>query len=172
MPVTPTQPRWISALIWTGAALFAFALIISAVFEPSIRVLHTLQTLIYVAVVVLARRNNAWGLGAGVLMSAFWNYVNLFVANSIPNGARQFLLLLETGHAARPDQLIGLIAGVGHCLLIIGCGAAFLRLKPKGRAWAEFAGGGAIAIGYFLLIVLIAGRQYLPLMRRVFGIGA
>ena len=47
------EPRWLRPAIAVGAALFVFALVLSAVFEPSIRVLHTLQALIYVTVVVL-----------------------------------------------------------------------------------------------------------------------
>lgn len=78
-------PRWISILILVGAGLFMFALILSAVFEPSIRLLHALQLLIYVAVIVLARRDNVWGFGAGCLISAFWNYINL----PLPQPARR-----------------------------------------------------------------------------------
>ncbi len=48
-------------MLLTGAAIFVMALFWSAVLDPAIRLLHALQTLIYVAVVVLARRNSPWG---------------------------------------------------------------------------------------------------------------
>lgn len=48
-----------------GAGLFLLALVVSAILVPDLRVLHSLQALIYVAVIVLARRNSAWGYGAG-----------------------------------------------------------------------------------------------------------
>ena len=166
----PALPRWITWLIVSGAATFTLALIVSAVFDPSIRVLHTLQALIYVAVVVLARRNNPWGFGAGALMAAFWNYINLFVTNFIPNGVGQVALLFQTGHLTRPDQLIGAIAGAGHFLLIAGCVAGFIRTRPARRVWLAFGAGGVVAIGYFLVIVATTGRQYLPLMHRVFHV--
>ena len=77
------NPRWINASILAGAGCFIFALIVSAVFDPSIRVLHVLQTLMYVVVIVWTRRNNAWAFGAGCMISAFWNYINLFVTNFV-----------------------------------------------------------------------------------------
>ena len=41
------EPRWIRASILVGSVCFIFALFLSAVFEPKIRLLHTLQALIY-----------------------------------------------------------------------------------------------------------------------------
>jgi hypothetical protein len=49
---------------WTieiGAWFFILCLFISAIFDPTIRVLHTLQALIYLAVILLTRRRSAWG---------------------------------------------------------------------------------------------------------------
>jgi hypothetical protein len=79
-------PPWASLSIQGGAGLFLLALFVSAVFDPTIRILHALQALIYVEVIVLARRDNAWGLGAGCMIAAFWNYMNLFVTNFIASG--------------------------------------------------------------------------------------
>jgi antibiotic biosynthesis monooxygenase (ABM) superfamily enzyme len=56
-------PRWLRVAIVVGAGLFIAALLLSAVFEPRIRLLHLLQALIYVAVIVLTRRGSAWGFG-------------------------------------------------------------------------------------------------------------
>jgi hypothetical protein len=50
-----------------AAALFNVALIVSAVVLPELRLLHVLQALIYVAIVILARRNSMWRLGAGLV---------------------------------------------------------------------------------------------------------
>jgi antibiotic biosynthesis monooxygenase (ABM) superfamily enzyme len=47
------KPGWIEASMLVGAGFFIFALILSAVFDPSIRVLPALQALIYVAVIIL-----------------------------------------------------------------------------------------------------------------------
>jgi hypothetical protein len=164
----PALPRWIWWLIVGGASAFILALVVSGVFDPSIRVLHTLQALLYLGVILLARRNNAWAFGAGAIMAAFWDYINLFVTTNIPNGVHQLVLLLTTGHVSRPDQLIGIVAGGGHAVLLVGCVAGFLNTRPTRKSWMEFVGGGAIAIAYFLLIIVTTGRQYLPLMHRVF----
>src|SRR5262245_32597722 len=69
---TRAGPAWIRWSIIVGAVLFVFALLVSAVFEPKIRILHTLQALIYFALIALTRRNSAWGYGAGYIISAFW----------------------------------------------------------------------------------------------------
>ena len=162
------QPRWIAVLILLGAGFFIFALLLSAVFDPRIRLLHILQALIYLAVIVLTRRNSAWGFGAGCLISAFWNYINLFVTTFIRNGAEQFWAFLHTGHLPRPDLAIALVAALGHFMLIIGCLAGFLRQHPRVRDWLKFFAGGALVIVYFLLIIVTTGRQYIPLMKKVF----
>ena len=164
----PQQPRWISIFILVGAGFFIFALLLSAVFDPRIRLLHVLQALIYLAVIVLTRRNSAWGFGAGCIISAFWNYTNLFVTTFIRNGAEQFLVLFHTGHLPRPDLAIALVAALGHFMLIIGCLAGFLRLHPRLMDWLKFVAAGALAIAYFLLIIVTTGRQYIPLMKKVF----
>jgi len=147
-----------------------FALFLSAVFEPSIRVLHALQALIYVAVVMLSRRNSPWGYGAGVVVSAFWNYINLFVNTFIRNGVEQLIGLLQTGRIARPDQFLALIAATGHFVLIAACLTGFLKNRPNAGAWSKFAGGGVLAMAYFVAIIFLTGPQYIPLLRRTFGL--
>jgi len=161
--------RWIRSAIVVGAALFILALFVSAVFEPSIRVLHALQALIYVAVVILTRRNSPLGYGAGFVVSAFWNYVNLFVTTFIRNGFDQLIGLLQTGRIARPDQFLAIIAATGHFVLIVACLIGFLETRPKPGAWTKFIGGGLLAIAYLVGIIFITGPQYIPLLRRTFG---
>ena len=170
LPFANPQPRWISALIWGGCALFMLALLVSAVFDPSIRLLHTLQALIYVAAIVLARRRSAWGYGAGFFIAAFWNYINLFVTTFIRGGLRQLGILFDTGQAPRPDLLIALVAASGHFLLIGGCIAGFARSRPNAGAWVKFVAGGVLAVSYFVIIIVTTGRQYIGLLHRVFRV--
>jgi hypothetical protein len=153
-----------------GARLFIFALFLSAVYEPRIRVLHALQALIYIAVIVLARRNSLWGYGAGFVISAFWNYINLFVTTFIRAGVEQLLGFIQTGRVTRPDLALSLIAASGHFLLIAACMVGFLRNRPKLSEWAQFVGGGVLAVAYFIVIIVTTGPQYIPLLRRVFGL--
>lgn len=159
---------WIDTCILVGAGFFIFALFLSAVFDPSIRLLHALQALIYIAVIVLTRKISAWGFGAGCMIALFWNYINLFVNTFFKAGLQQLSTLLRTGELQRPDLLIAVIAVAGHCLLIIACLAGFLRTRPGVRAWGRFMAGGVLAIGYLVGIIVTTGPQYIGLLKRVF----
>ena len=168
MTAYQTAPPWTRFSVQAGAGLFIVALFVSAVFDPSIRVLHFLQALIYVAVIVLARRDNAWGLGAGCIIGAFWNYMNLFVSDFIATGLRELSRLLTAGEL-RPGQ-IAVVAATGHFLLIAGCLALFVRLRPGLKRWGQFFAGGVLAVGYLVLSVFTTGPQFVGILRRVFGI--
>ena len=161
---------WIQWSIDFGAGFFLLALVLSAVFDPRIRVLHTLQALIYIAVIVLTRRLSAWGFGAGFFIAAFWNYTNLFVTTFVRAGADQLMLLLHTGRLRRPDLLVALVAAFGHFLMMVACAVGWVRLRPGGRQTGEFVLGGVLAIGFFVLIIFATGRQYIPLVRHVFRV--
>jgi hypothetical protein len=163
-----TNPAWIDAGILVGAGFFIFALFLSSVFDPKIRLLHFLQSLIYVAVIFLSRHKSAWGFGAGVMIGAFWNYINLFVTTFIKAGTNQFVVLLQTGHLHRPDLLVAVVAAAGHFVLIAACLVGFLRTRPNRISWGQFIAGGVIAVAYFLAIIFIAGPQYIGLVRRIF----
>ena len=65
--------QWTRAWIPLGAGLFIFALVGSAVVIPQLRLLHAFQAVIYVAVVLLARRDSALGFGAGITIAVAWN---------------------------------------------------------------------------------------------------
>src|SRR5262245_64024860 len=101
-----------SAQVWTylGAALFLVALLVSAIVVPELRLLHLMQALIYVAVIVLARRNSAWGFGAGFAIAIVWNGLSLFVTRLMQAGAVAFLSSLRYGHV---EQIILMMVGLG-----------------------------------------------------------
>ena len=162
------NPDWIRAVILGGAGSFILALLVSAVFDPKIRVLHALQALIYFTVIVLTRRNDAWGFGAGCIIAGFWNYINLFVTTFIMAGLQQLSILVRTGKLERPDLLIAVIAAGGHFVLIIGCVAGFLRMQPRAKQWARFMAGGVLAVAYFTVIIITTGPQYIVLLKRAF----
>jgi hypothetical protein len=164
------RPGWIDRSILAGAGFFIFALALSAVFDPSIRVLHALQALIYVAVIILTRRGNAWGFGAGCLIAAFWNYVNLFVTTFIRAGLEQLATLIHSGQLLRPDLLVAVIAAAGHFLMIVACLVGFLRTRPSLRQWGQFLAGGILAVAYLVVIIFTTGPQYIGLLKRVFGV--
>ncbi len=142
--------------IRVGAGLFILALAGSAALIPQLRLLHLLQALIYVAVLASTRRNSSWGFGAGVFIATVWNGFGLFVTHLIQAGAEQFLSLIRSGHVSQPDTLMVLVGSIGHFVLIAGCIAGFVRLKPQKKQWVQFVGGGLFALVYFALIVALA----------------
>ena len=142
-----------------GSALFAFALITSAVVVPQLRALHALQVLIYVAVVGLARRRSAWGLGAGVTIAVAWNSLNLFVTHLMQAGVAAIWSFLRTGVVRRPDTMMVAVGTVGHFVLIVGCLVAMFNLQIGDRKWWKFAGGGVLVLAYFALIISVAAPR-------------
>jgi hypothetical protein len=136
-----------------GAGLFIFALIGSAVAVPQLRLLHAFQALIYVAVILLSRRNRASGFGAGITIAVAWNSLQLLVTHNMQGGARELWKLLGTGQLRRPDTVMVFVGGVGHFVLIIACLAAFRQLRPGKKEWRQLLTGGVLALAYFGVIV-------------------
>lgn len=156
--------RWPLAAIQAGAGLFIVALALSVFLDPALWVLHTLQSLIYVAVIVLAQRDSVWGLGAGLTIALLWNAANLFATGFIAAGAEALRESIHTGHLAHPALLLILVGAGGHFLMIAGCLAGLLRRGPKLRQWAEFLGGAILIFSALLLISpLRAHKLPLPL---------
>ena len=148
------ESRWIRVCIPIGAGLFILALLFSAILLPQFRLLHIFQALIYVAILLITRRNSPWGFGAGVVVPTAWNCLSLFITHLMQAGAAQLWSLLRTGHVSQPDALAVLLGGVAHFLLIAACIGGFLQLRPRLRQWGEFFGGGLAAMAYFALIII------------------
>lgn len=145
--------QWTHVWIPLGAGLFIFALTGSAVAVPQLRPLHAFQALIYVGVILLARRNRASGFGAGIAIAVAWNSLQLLVTHNMQGGARALWTFLYTGQLRRPDTVMVFVGGVGHFALIIACLAAFRQLRPGKKEWRQFLTGGVLALAYFGVIV-------------------
>jgi hypothetical protein len=156
------MPRWIAIAIPSSSGFFILALFIAACVVPSLRLLHALQALIYVAVIVLTRRESPWGFGTGCIIGAFWNYIFI-------RGAAVDIWALLTGRVIRPDVALQLAATVAHFVLIIACAAGFLRSKPGTKQWAMFLTGGVVAVGYLVLLMIMMRPEYIPLLKKCFG---
>jgi hypothetical protein len=162
------RSRWTRVSIQIGVGLFLLALAPSVVFVPQLLHLHLLQALIYVAVLVLTIRNSPWGYGIGVIIPTAWNCLNLFVTHLFQKGVVQFWSLVRTGqfgfllragHVSRPETMTLVVGGVAHFLIIIACVAGFLQLRPRGKQWSQFFGGGVLALAYLALIIAIAAPR-------------
>ncbi len=154
----PSTETYSLTRIWipTGAALFIIALIVSAMVVPQLRLLHFLQAFIYVAVIILARRNSAWGFGAGVAVPVVWNSLQLFITHNMVGGAIAFWSFLHTGHSRRVDTMMVTLGSIGHFILIIACLAAVLNQKTDSKKWWKFGGGAIASLAYLALIVKFA----------------
>jgi hypothetical protein len=139
-----------------GAALFTVALIVSALVVPQLRLLHLFQALIYVAVVILARHNSMWGIGAGVTTAVYWNSLNLFVTHNIQRGAVAFGSFLRTGQMRELVPMMVMLGGIGHFVLIIACLAALLDRRINDKKLWKMVAGGVVALAYLALIVIVA----------------
>ena len=144
--------------VWVpiGAGLFRVALAVSATVVPELRLLHLLQALIYVAVVILARRNNVYALGGGFTIAVAWNCLEFFGPHLIQAGAVLFWSFLRTGQLQRLETMMVPIGGIGHFILIVACLAATINQKTNNNKWWKFIGGGISALAYFSLIIVIA----------------
>jgi hypothetical protein len=139
-----------------GAALFLIALTVSAWVVPQLRLLHLLQALIYVAVVILARRNNVFALGAGFTIAVAWNCLEFFGPHLIQAGAVMFWSFLHTGQVQHLETMMVPIGGIGHFILIIACLTALFHQTTDTKKWWKFIAGSVLVLGYFALIVAIA----------------
>jgi hypothetical protein len=155
---------WTSATrVWipVAATLFTVALIVSAVVLPELWLLHFLQALIYVAIVILARRNSMWAIGAGLAIAVVWNSHALFVSQSMLRGVDVLWSLLQTGHMRDlgPTPIVPLmvlLGAIGHFVLIGACLAAlFDRRIPDKQPWKMVAGGVSV-LAYFTLIIIVS----------------
>jgi hypothetical protein len=147
-----------STHIWIpiGAGLFVVALAGSAAAVPQLRLLHLLQAFVYVAVAILARRNNVFALGAGFTIAVTWNCLEFFGPHNIQKGAVLFWTFLHTGQVRNVDTMMVLLGGIGHFILIFACLTALFNQTSATKKWWRFLVGGVLVLGYFALIVRIA----------------
>jgi hypothetical protein len=139
-----------------GAGLFLVALAVSAVAVPELRPLHFLQALIYAAVVILARRNNVFALGAGFTIAVAWNCLEFFGPHLMQAGAVMFWSFLHTGQVQHLETMMVPIGGIGHFILIIACLTALFHQTTDTKKWWKFIAGGVLVLGYLALIVAVA----------------
>ncbi len=104
---------WTQMWVYVGATLFLVALLVSAIVDPELSVLHCFQALIYLAVIVLVRRDSPWGDGAGSAIAIVWNGMSFFGPHLIQAGAVAFWSWLRTGHAQQLVPMMVTLADSG-----------------------------------------------------------
>jgi hypothetical protein len=159
--VRTRAPEW---LIIIGSSLFVLMLLVSAIFDPSIRWLHFFQAWMYLATVWLSLRKNRWGYFIGFSAAGLWVYSNLFVTTFFVNGLQQLALWIHSGHLARPDLLISIPAWFSNLLVVIGCLWGYGLLRRKRLAdLLGFVVAFALTTGFFALDMYLFQPRYLSL---------
>ncbi len=82
--------------------------------------------------------------------------MSLFVTHLMQAGALAVWTSLRTGHVEQLVPMIVLLGGVGHFILIFATLIALKRHSAEAKKWWKFAGGGALALAYFALLVAFA----------------
>ena len=120
-------------MIIESERLFIVVLTVSALVVPQLRVLHFLQALIYIAGVILARRDSMWGYGAGVTIAVVWNGVQIFLSHLVQAGAVVFWHFVSTREVQRLDTMMVLLGCIGHFILIFACLVASIENRATHR---------------------------------------
>lgn len=155
-----------TGLAFPGGLTFIAVLYFSAYWEPSIRWLHFLQSLMYIVSLVLLWRGSNWGCFIGAAAALFWDYANVFVNTFFRNGLDQVHVFIQTGHVTRPDQLISVPAWFGNLALILGALLVYIAAPCKkwsdvGRLLLALAGTMAFFAGAMVLVQ----PRYLPVFK-------
>lgn len=143
-------PEW---LIAVGATLFILSLAVSAVFVPPIRALHVVQSLMYVAVILLAFRHNRWGYFLGASIAGFWNLTALF-------GSVLFVELLAA--PSRPDLALQGLAWLANLIIVIGSILGYRRLAPAPNDASRFGLAFGASIAFLVAATAALAPGYLP----------
>ena len=98
-----------------------------------------------------------WGIGASVATAVVWNSVNLFVTHNMQTGAAAFWSLLQTGVVRNLLQMMVLLGGIGHFVLIAACLAALGDRRIADKALWRLIAGGVAALAYLALMVIATG---------------
>jgi hypothetical protein len=145
-----------------GCSVFILMLIVSAVFDPSIRWLHFFQAWMYLATMWLSLRKNRWGYFIGLSAAGLWAYSNLFVTTFFVNGLQQLGLWIQSGHLARPDLLISVPAWFANLFVVIGCLWGYWLMPRKAIAdLFRFVTTFALTTGFFALDMYLFQPRYL-----------
>jgi hypothetical protein len=141
-------------------------LLLSAIWDPSIRWLHFFQAWMYLAAVWLSLRKSRWGYFIGLSAAGLWAYGNLFATTFLVNGLQHLALWARSGHLDRPDLVIAVPAWLSNVLVVIGCGWGYLQLPRKTASdFVQFLVTFALTTGFFALDMLLFQPRYLPFFR-------
>ena len=157
MPLTRTTSIAISAL-WVGILLS------SGIIEPYVFWLHIVQSLIYVAAIVLIWRGSAWGYGIAVSVAFIWDFANLHTGFIFDAGFKEWRAFLRgggIGHFVPWEATVGWFA---HIALFLLGGYEILRRRALAKLAASFVG----TYVYFGVCLFFFGKFFFARYVRLF----
>lgn len=139
-------------------------LVVSAIWDPSIRWLHFFQAWMYLAAMWLSLRRSMWGYFIGLSAAGLWAYSNLFVTTFFVNGLQQLSLWIRSGYLARPELLIAVPAWLANVMVVIGCLWGYLQLPRKSiRDVLRLAVTFLFTTGFFAVDMYLFQPRYLAM---------
>ena len=146
------------------AAAFIVVLGLSAYWDRSIRVLHTVEALPYLLAAILVLRQHKFGYALGFAGGAFWLLTATFRTSFVRNGFERLI----AADWSRPDLLIAVPAALSTGGLALFCAIGYARLR--GKSWRD-AGVFAVALvlvpAFFYAIFAAFAPRYLALFRGI-----
>jgi hypothetical protein len=155
--------------IIASAALFVGVLFVSAVMDPTIRILHTFESIPYIALAATARRRRskftyAFAFGAG----AVWLWCGAWLTTFVKNGFQTLALSVSSGQVHRPDLLIAIPAALSTGGLVLFGILGYARVQRRSLLDGLVFLGWFMAIwGYYLAIFATTAPRFLQMFQPV-----
>src|SRR5438105_152873 len=155
-----TGPSRITAIIRTGivtaTVVFIAILALAAFWDPTIRVLHVCEALLYGAVALLCVRETKIGYALGVASGAFWLWMAWGLTTFVTNGFQVLAVSLRTHQLRRPDILIALPAWAAMLVLVGLSIWGYSRLRRKRQSDIGMFALAFLAVAGFYLAIFAA----------------
>jgi hypothetical protein len=160
--------RTTDVLIAACALAFVVVLAVAAYWDPTIRVLHAVEVLPYLAAAILCLRRVRFGYPLGAVSGAFWLWTASFLTSFVRNGFERLSMLVRTGHVDRPDILIAAPAAIACGGLLVFSLLGYLMTPSKSaRDFAFFVAALVLVPAFFIAIFTAFAPQYLGMFRRL-----
>ncbi|HEX3111587.1 MAG TPA: hypothetical protein VHU41_20975 [Thermoanaerobaculia bacterium] len=160
--------RTTDVLIAACALAFIVVLAVAAYWDPTIRVLHVVEALPYLAAAILCLRRVRFGYPLGAVSGAFWLWTGGLLTTFVRNGFERLAMLIRTGHVDRPDILIAAPAGIACGGLLLFSLLGYVMTPAKSARDAALFGAALILVPAFFIAIFAAfAPQYLGMFRRL-----
>ena len=148
------------------AAGFIVVLALAAYWDPSIRILHLVESCPYLVAAALCLRHHKFGYALGLVSGAFWLWTGGLLTTFVRNGFERLAMLIRTGNVDRLDILIAVPAAVAAAGLVLFSLAGYLQHAGKSRKdIILFLIALVIVPSFFVGIFAAFAPQYLACFR-------